>query len=120
MGNVEGGFCRRLRNEALQLTLFDTHIQDDSGYAGHTASIKRGALFCLHVIDVAGESNDAMVNLDSDRTGREAFIVLNLGKNLLLDLDVIFHDVLRIAGDQNAAFAGDLIAEDAQPAVGQR
>ena len=94
---------RALPQWALLLTLFDTHIQYDSGYAGHPPSIKCGALFRLYVTDVTSESNDAMVDLDADRTGRQVFIVLEFGENLLLNLYVIFHDVLRVAHSQNGA-----------------
>jgi hypothetical protein len=72
-------------------TPLDAHVQNDPGHAIDSASIQRGALLCLNVIDAAGEFNDAVVYLDTDRAGLQGFILLEFSENLLLNLRVIFH-----------------------------
>ena len=69
----------------------DAHIQNDTGHAIDTASVLRGARFCLSVITASRQFNDAMMYLNADRAGGQDLVTLDLRENFLLNLCVIFH-----------------------------
>jgi hypothetical protein len=66
-------------------TLFHTHVQNDPGHAAYASSTECGAPFRFSVTDPAGEFNDAVMDLNTDRACQQVCITFKFSENLLLN-----------------------------------
>jgi hypothetical protein len=95
-----GGLDRDPEGES---TLFYTHVQNDPGHAAYASSTKCGAPFRFSVPDPAGEFNDAVMDLNTDRACQQVCITCKFSENLLLNLFVILHFVDSVSQMQHAS-----------------
>lgn len=93
---------------AALAALSNVHVHEDVCHAVNATRSAFGILFDCGVAGAAGKFDDAMMYLYTDRSGRNVAVVIELFKNLLLNLHVIFHyTVLRI-GNPRLRYGGPL------------